>query len=560
MRAGPRRSPTISALRTLLAIAALAAATGCYGDYTPDGTAHAADVGPSPLRRLTNEEYLNALSDLFPRVKVTLPVLPADATVAGFDNAAEAQQPSDVRISRYEAIAGAYAHALASDPDALHALIGCPDFSTPALADACARTFVTTVGGRVFRRPLLDEERDRFVERFRGWQIAVDFAGATELTLSAMLQSPQFVYRPEPAPPDAADGATVPVEPFALASRLSFFLWKSTPDDALLDAARNGQLGTETDVRAQATRMLADPRARRVLYSFHRQWLGLDRVLLDEHTQRTPDVDPGWTPATQAAVMTETELFIENTLAQGGTFADLFTSRRAWVNGDAARVYRINPLPDPSQWTEVTLPENERAGLLTRAAFLAGYSHRGATSPPVRGNWVTLRLLCQLPISPPPGVDLSQPKAMAGDGPQTNRMLFETRTKPAACQGCHSTLNGYGFGFEHYNAAGQYQTVDDGLAVDATGKITGTDVDGPFDGALDLSAKLANSAVVQRCATERWVRFAVGRAPDPAEAPMIAALSQRFHGSHGDVRALLTDLVASDTFRLRTVKREVSSP
>ncbi len=539
-------------------MSAFAAPLGCYADYSADTSAQQANVGPAPLRRLTNEEYLNALSDLFPHVKVTLPVLPADATVAGFDNAAEAQQPSDVRISRYEAIASAYAHALVNDATGLNALVACPDFSTPALADACARTFVETVGGRIFRRPLTDDERDRFTARFHGWQIAVDFPGATELTLAALLQSPQFIYRPEPAPPDVANGIRIPVEPFAMASRLSFFLWRSTPDDALLLAAKKRQLATEADVRAQAARMLADPRARRVLYSFHRQWLGLDRVLYDEHAARTPDVDPGWTPATQAAVMTETELFIENTLSQGGTFADLFTSRRAWVNGDAARVYRINPLPDPSQWTEVTLPENERAGLLTRAAFLAGYSHRGATSPPVRGNWLELRLLCRLPISPPPGVDLSQPKAQPGDGPQTNRMLFETRTRPAVCQSCHASLNGFGFGFEHYDAAGKFQTVDHGLAIDAVGKLTNTDVDGPFDGALDLSAKLAQSSVVHRCATERWVRFAVGRAPDPAESLTIDALAQRFHESHGDVRALLVDLVASDTFRLQKVAREGS--
>ncbi len=547
----------LAALTLTLAAAVVA---GCYADYSPDASMQSASVGPAPLRRLTNEEYLNALSDLFPGVKLTLPTLPADATVAGFDNAAEAQQPSDVRISRYEAIAGAYAHALVGDAIGLPALLGCRDWSTPALADACARTFVEKVGSRVFRRPLTNDERDRFTARFHGWQVAVDFEGATELTLSAMLQSPQFIYRPEPAPPDAANGRTIPLDPFAMASRLSFFLWRSTPDDALLDAAKNGQLTTESDVRAQATRLLADPRARRVLYSFHRQWLGLDRVLLDEHAVRTPAVDLGWTTATQAAVMTETQLFIENTLSQGGTFGDLFTSRRAWVNGDAARVYRINPLPDPSQWTEVTLPQNERAGLLTRAAFLAGYSHRGATSPPVRGNWLELRLLCQLPISPPPGVDLSQPKPQPGDGPQTNRMLFETRTKPAVCQGCHANLNGFGFGFEHYDAAGQFQTVDNGLGIDSTGKINGTDVDGAFDGALDLSAKLARSNTVHQCATERWVRFAVGRAPDAAEAPMVGALAKRFHESQGDVRALLVDLVASDTFRLQKVTREGSSP
>jgi hypothetical protein len=560
MRVRQRSSHGRARPTRLLALGlALALPLGCYADYTPEPTQSTA-VGPAPLRRLTNEEYLNALADLFPSVKVTLPALPTDATVAGFDNAAEAQQPSDVRIARYEAIASAYAHVLARDASAVHALTGCADYASPALADACASSFVQKVGSRIFRRPLTSDERDRFTSRFHGWQLAVDFEGATELTLSALLQSPQFIYRPEPAPPDVAAGRTIPLEPYAMATRLSFFLWKSVPDDALLDAASRNQLGTESELRAQAKRMLEDPRAKRVLYSFHRQWLGLDRVLLDEHSARTAAVDPAWTPATQAAVNLETQLFVENTLAGGGTFKDLFTSRQAWVNGEAARVYRIGAPSDPAQWTQVELPQTERAGLLTRAAFLSGYSHRGATSPPVRGNWLQLRLLCQLPLSPPPGVDLSQPKAQPGDGPQTNRMLFETRTRPPTCQGCHAGLNGYGFGFEHYNAAGEFQTQDNGLPVDATGKITGTDVDGPFNGAIELSARLSQSAVVQRCATERWVRFAVGRAPDPAEALLISTLAEDFHTSEGDVRALLVDLVASDTFRLQKVTREVSSP
>ena len=124
-------------------------------------------------------------------------------------------------------------------------------------------------------------------------------------------------------------------------------------------------------------------------------------------------------------------------------------------------------------WSEVALPASERAGLLTRASYLAGYSHSGATSPPVRGNAIQLRWLCELPVSPPPDADLSQPMAAPDEGPQTNRMLFETRTAPPACQTCHAALNGFGFGLENYNAAGLYQTTDDGLPVDASGVISG---------------------------------------------------------------------------------------
>ena len=155
---------------------------------------------------------------------------------------------------------------------------------------------------------------------------------------------------------------------------------------------------------------------------------------------RSATVDAAWTAATPRAALEESRLFVENTLAAGGSFRELLTSRRAWVDGEMARIYGVPVTGDPAAWTETSLPEGERSGLLTRASFVAGFAHRGATSPPVRGNGIQLRLLCQLPLSPPPGVDLSQPMATPAQGPQTNRMLFEARTRPSMCQGCHASL------------------------------------------------------------------------------------------------------------------------
>jgi uncharacterized protein DUF1592/uncharacterized protein DUF1588/uncharacterized protein DUF1595/uncharacterized protein DUF1585/uncharacterized protein DUF1587 len=524
-------------------------ATGPSGPSDPTDT-----VGPAPLRRLSDSEYLNALHDLFPGLNPTLPELPADIPVAGFENDAEGQQPSDVLIARYEGIANLYAEAATPDTAAVSNLVGCADWSTPALATFCATLFVQDTGSRLFRRPLTDAERDRFVLHFQAWQSAVDFEGAARLTLSAMLQSPQFLYRAEPNLPADLAGTVVPVEPYAMASRLSFFLWESVPDDLLLEAASRGELATEEQIRAQAARMLKDSRAERVFWSFHRQWLGLDRILQDEGLVRTPEVDPSWTAASQAAANQETQLFVQNILAQGGSFEDLLTSRRAWVNGEAARLYGIATLGAPTAWIPVSLPETERAGLLTRISYLAGFSHRGATSPPVRGNAIELRFLCRLPVSPPPNADLSQPVAAPDQGPQTNRMLFEQRTSPATCQTCHVGLNGLGFGLENYNAAGHYQTTDNGLPVDATGTIYGTDVDGPFAGGLALSAALGRSASVRDCATEEWLRYALGRAPSDAERPTVTALSKGFEQNGGDVRALMVDVAASPSFRLRLIE------
>ena len=256
------------------------------------------------------------------------------------------------------------------------------------------------------------------VARFTTWSIAVDFVGAVQLTVSALLQSPQFLYRAEPQAPGAIPGAIEPVAPYALASRLSFFLWEGQPDAELLAAAAAGTLSSPNELRAQATRMLADGRARRVFWNFHRQWLNLDRILLSEHEVRTPEVDALWSSGTAASAHRETQRFIENVLMETGSLRAMLTSSRAWLDPEMARVYGVPFVGDAA---EVTLDPAQRAGLITRASFLAGDSHRGATSPPIRGNSILSGLLCRLPTPPPANIDTTPPTQKPNSGPQTNR-------------------------------------------------------------------------------------------------------------------------------------------
>lgn len=526
-------------------ISAVLLALGCGNDRAVPS----AGIGPAPLRRLSNTEYLYALGDLFPSLHPALPPLPADNSVTGFENEVDAQAPSDVRIARFETIANLYAAAATTDDAAVAAITGCTAWASPAEAASCRASFLRTLGTRVFRRPLTAEEELHFTQRFASWTAAVDFPAAVQLTLSALLQAPQFLYRAEPIDPLApATEATIPVEPYAMASRLSFFLWESIPDDELLRAAAAAELGTEDEIRAQTARMLADPRALRLAWDFHRQWLALDRITTEEHAVRTPEIDPAWTPATQASALRESRLFVEHSFAEAGTLADLFGSRRAWLDDEMARIYGVPAPREP--WTETALPADQRAGLLTRVAYLAGTSHRGGTSPPIRGNAINLRLLCQLPAPPPDGADLSMPVAPPGAGPQTNRMLFEARTA-GPCQSCHRSLNGFGFGFERYSASGAFLTEQAGLPIDASGEITGTDVDGAFGDAIELSAALGKSVVVERCAAQKWLQFALGRSPTLEEGGLAEDITARFVASHGDLRVLITEIVASPTFRTR---------
>ena len=473
-----------------------------------------------------------------------LPILPSETVVGGLENAAETQRPSDVFIARYEAIARLYAAAIVAKRETYDAVVGCEPTT-----EGCDAQFIASAGRRIFRRPLTDDEQARFQARFTQWKALVEFDGALELTLSAMLQSPQFIYRPELAA-SAATGTTVPVEPYAMASRLSFFLWESGPDEALLKAAASGELVTPEQIAAQATRMMADPKIRRLYWNFHRQWLGLDRILQDEHAVRTAEVDATWSSLSQTSALEESKRFIANELFDSGSFRSLFTSKRSWVDGEMARLYGLPAPVDRAAWVEVAFDGTQRSGLLSRVAFLAGFSHRGATSPPIRANELQLRLLCQLPRPPPADLDTSVPKQPA-EGVKTNRTLFEERTAPATCAGCHLALNGFGFGFEHYNAAGKYQVSDHGLPVDSTGTVVGTDVDRPFDGAMDLSQALSESALVHQCATQLWLRYAMGRSLVDAELPWFEQVSAGFMADKGDVQKLIVSIVSSPNFRRR---------
>ncbi|MBL0220117.1 MAG: DUF1595 domain-containing protein, partial [Myxococcales bacterium] len=171
------------------AVLALLLALGCGNDRAVGS----AGIGPAPLRRLSNTEYLYAVGDLFPALHPALPPLPADNSVSGFDNEVEAQAPSDVRIARFEAIANLYAAAATQDTAAVATITGCADWATPTQAAACSTAFIRTTGARMFRRPLTIEEEAHFTQRFTSWATAVDFPAAVQLTLSAMLQAPQFL-------------------------------------------------------------------------------------------------------------------------------------------------------------------------------------------------------------------------------------------------------------------------------------------------------------------------------------------------------------------------------
>lgn len=512
-------------------------------------------IASAPMRRLSRAEYRATLSDLFPGLDPSLPELPDDTSVLGFENDARSLGSSDVLVARWEDIAFNYTEAATANRTTLARYLPCASsVSDSASQRSCGQTWIADFGLRTHRRPLTDAEVARYQSFFDQQLSDIDFDAAVQLTAMAMLQTPSFLYRLE-IPSDSASGAFAELNDYEIASRLSFFLWGRMPDDALFAAAGRHELHTTDQIRAEATRMLDDDRARGAVREFHRQWLHFDRILDEEHVTRAPDLYPTWDPALRDSAKEELERFVEHTIFDGeGTLSALLTSPETELDSRLARVYGVDA--PSSGWMPVTLPADQRAGLLTRVGFLAAHAHSGNGSPPLRGVYIMERLLCEARPSPPPDANVSPPQQTPGEAPRTNRELFEERTSPPECNGCHVRIDGFGYGFEHYDAIGAYRTIDNGIAVDASGELFGTGVDGQYVGAIEMSEHLAQSPRVSNCAVSRWVRYAIGRAPEPNDGCFVSALQTEFAESSGDIQDLLVDLVSRTEFRIRPVEQE----
>jgi hypothetical protein len=493
-------------------------------------------ASPAPLRRLTPDQYRNTVRDL----------LGDPGYVPAVDDAATIVTERGVRQYRDAA-------ELAITRRASWERTIFPCDTSGAADDSCAASLIDDFGARAFRRPITAEDREPLLAAYRAALSAgLTFDEAMETSVEVMLQSPELLYVEEHGIP----GPTVAIRrltSFELATRLSYFLWDTTPDEMLLAAAGTGTLEGDA-LRAQVDRMIADPRAGGVLQDFFWRWLELDGGRLHnalEASSKDPTLYPEYGPELQAAMRTELEALVRDVFASGGSFADLMTTRRAYVNGPLAAIYGVAGPTSADDWQWVELPEGERAGLLTRAAFLTVFSTATVQSPIRRGVFVMEEVFCSDLGTPPPNAsDTPVDGGDDGDGVRTVREDVIARTSDGTCTGCHSLINPLGFAFEHYDGIGRFRTeeVTSGLPIDAVTEVRGTDVDGPVSGAAELSARIASSATAEACFASRFFERAVGRAPGPLDACSVEEITTRFAAS-GSIRELLVAIVESDAFQ-----------
>lgn len=503
------------------------------------------DPGAAPLRRMTHTQYNNTVRDLFPGADIPPQTILVDPKVNGFENNSEVQAPSALLVEQYQKAALAVTAAAMAKPDGF---LPCPADGGPDPA-TCGHDLLRDLGARAFRRPLAADEESAYLAFFDQQMAEHNFNVGLQLAMQAILQAPAFIYFPEfGGDPLVDQPELVALTGHELAARLSYFLWDTTPDEALLAAATAGDLDEIAGIEAEVLRMLDDPRARTSLVNFHRQWFDLDKI-----AEVNPDLAtyPEFTPALRTSMRSEIDRFVESTIFDGaGTFAALLTSPATTVDTQLAALYKV-AAPPPDTWTDLDLPASERSGILTRAGFLARTAHAVHPSPVRRGVFVLSRLLCVPPAPPPPNVNTSPPDESDPDQPKTNRERYAKHTAQDTCGGCHQSIDGVGFGFENYDALGKWRTLDNSYPVDASGELIGTDVDGPFVGALELSQKLATSTQAHNCVVSQVYRYALGRNTGLDDLCSLADLRGQFAAASGDIRALLLAVVTSDAFRFR---------
>jgi Protein of unknown function (DUF1592)/Protein of unknown function (DUF1588)/Protein of unknown function (DUF1587)/Protein of unknown function (DUF1595)/Protein of unknown function (DUF1585) len=500
----------------------------------------------SPLRRLTRGEYNNTVRDLLGDRTAPADRFPPDEVSGGFSNNAAVLGVSPLLAEKYQEAAEALAAAAVKD---LPALVGC-DFSGAA-EQACARQFVQRFGRRAYRRPLAAADTDRLMALYQAGRAGGSFAEGIEVVLRAVLQAPAFLYRIEGrpgAPGRAGSSPLAPLDGYEVATRLSYFLWGTMPDDALLTAAERNALATADQIEAAARRMLADPRARPVAAEFHRQWLGLtalDRLAKDARAY------PEFDDELRAGMRAETAAFVEAAyFGSERTLATLLASDRGFVTPALARLYGVPPPAgaQPTAVQPVALPRDQRAGLLTQAGFLAVHALPDQSSPVNRGKLVREQILCQ-PMPPqPPGLMVTPPEV---DPRKPTRERFAQHAADPQCATCHQLMDPIGFGFERYDGLGRFRTTDGGRAVDDSGEVTAADGSGfRFQGARELGEQLAASAVVEQCLATQWYRFAFGRLEGPGDQCSLRELQAAFAGAR-DLGELLVALTRTEAFRHR---------
>ncbi|HET6282969.1 MAG TPA: DUF1592 domain-containing protein [Polyangia bacterium] len=531
-----------------------ASCSGAIGSSTPSGPGPAAsptptppggsvpgDVGTVAIRQLTIAEYNNTVHDLLGTA-----LHPADtfqtSEADGFDTIASAGVINSRKVSDYFDAATSLAEDVFASDSLRGRIVTCQP-ATPS-DTACAESIIKAFGLRAFRRPLETAETSEFVSQYqKALAHTADHAQAIKQVVRIMLVAPRFLYRIE-FDPDPSSMNVHALNGYEMASRLSYTIWSSMPDDRLLSAAGTNELLTPQGLQAQVDRLLADPRSSALVDNFAGQWLGMRR--LKDHVVDTT-VYPIWTDALKSSMQQEMGRYFDEFLHGTSTYDQFLTADFNFVDANLAPVYGV-PAPAGQGMTKIENTTDHRVGFLGLSGLLTFTSRPERSAPSIRGQLVLDALRCiklELPpnFTPPPLAD-----PMPG---QTVRQQVEAHGSMPACAPCHTLLDPVGLSLEHFDGIGRYrETYSGGLPIDTTGVFPGGK---PFDGLAGLAATIASDPSFVSCAAQKLFTFGIGRSiegSDPS-APYLTQIVDGWRANGLTLRNLLKQLAVNDTFRFR---------
>jgi hypothetical protein len=423
----------------------------------------------------------------------------------------------------------------------------------------CARKIITKLATRAFRRPAVAPDVDVLMRFYQSGRKEGDFDHGIEMALARILASPKFIYRIEAEPPTVKPGGTYRISDVDLASRLSFFLWSTIPDDELLDVASRGKLKDPVVLERQVRRMLQDPRAEALAINFAGQWLNLRGL---QSAGPLPMVYPDFDDPLRQAMRREVELLFDSIVREDRTVVDLLTANDTFINERLAKHYGI-PHIYGSQFRRVTLgPEMDfRRGLLGKGGFLTTTSKPERTSPVTRGKWVMTNILGMSPPDPPPDVPALPPKVTDATGnakePTMRHKMLEHRVR-ADCNQCHRLMDPIGFALENFDGIGLWRSHDEGTAVDASATVfDGHTIDGPAGLRTWL---LGYSDQFVQVVAEKLLTYALGRGVEYQDMPLVRSIAH--DAAHNDNRfsALILGVVKSKAFQMNMKVLEPAVP
>ncbi len=421
--------------------------------------------------------------------------------------------------------------------------------TSPDEEHACAEEILSRLGARAYRRPLTENDLGALRSFYQAGAADGGFEAGIAMALQAILASPDFAFRFEEPPSDFEPGESYRIGDVDLASRLSFFLWGTPPDQALIDAAGRGELSDERGLEGQVRRMLADPRSEALGSRFAAQWLRLqdlekvhpDRLMYPDYHHQLAD-----------AMVRETELFFNSLVREDRSFFDLFTADYTYVNERLARHYGI-PGVTGNHFRRAELADARRRGLLGHGSVLTLTSHANRTSPVLRGKWVMEVLLGTPPPPPPPGVpDLEQTEGSAGGRMLTTRERMELHRTNPVCSSCHNFMDPIGLALDNFDVTGKWRIRENGMPLDTRGELyDGTPVNSP----RDLRQALMDRPIpLVRTFTENLMAYALGRRIEYYDKPTVRQIARAAEENDYRMSSFIMGVVKSPAFRMSRVE------